>query len=107
MATIHNLKYNGYDVGDRLLEDVYFKVAIEIDGIDAEIKEVTPWDEDDAAYLAQINLDYFIPLIKANVQRTLDSLRKYYEENATDFATDFKDFEEETGEPGVQLILEI
>jgi hypothetical protein len=107
MATIHNLKYNGYYVGDRLLEDVYFKVSIEVDSINAEIKEVTPWDEDDAAYLAQINLDYFIPLITANVQQNLDSLRSYYEENGSDFAADMKKFEEETGEPGIQVLLEI
>lgn len=107
MSNIYPLKFDGYRVAERLLEGVYFAVHVEIEGDSAEIKDVTPWDEENAAYLAQFNLNHFIPLIKQAVQHNIDYLKNYYAENGGDFESDMADWTAESGEAGIQILLEV
>lgn len=107
MSTVHRLKYDGYKVGDRLLEGVYFAVHVEIDGANAEIKDVTPWDDEEAKYLAKFNLNHFIPLIKQDVQSNIDYLKNIYATDGGDFESDMADWNTDTGEDGIQVLLEV
>lgn len=107
MTNIHRLKYDGYRVAERLLEQVYFAVHVEIDGVNAEIKDVTPWDEAEAEYLAQFNLNHFIPLIKQDVQDNIDYLKSYHAKNGGNFESDMAEWTDETGEAGIQVLLEV
>lgn len=112
MTKIHKLKFDGYSVGDRLLEDTYFGVNIEIDGKKANITSVEPWDEFDAVFLEQINIPYFEKKIRKYLEEIFTSLATYYEENDSDYEQDIAEYEEEvkSNDPlvsGIQFLLEI
>jgi hypothetical protein len=101
MAT-HRLKYDAYRVGDRLLDGVSFAVSLEIEGRTAEIVSVEPWSEEDASYLESVNFERFKRLTVEQLRPDID-----YGKEGLSFEEAMAEFEEETGEPGVQLFVEV
>jgi hypothetical protein len=106
MAT-HRLKYDAYRVGDRLLDGVSFAVSLEIEGRTAEIVSVEPWSEEDASYLESVNFERFKRLTVEQLRPDIDYLTEFYGKEGLSFEEAMAEFEEETGEPGVQLFVEV
>lgn len=102
----HRLRFDAYQVGDRLLDGVNFGVFVEVDGNSATIGAVEPWDEGDASYLQRINMDHFTPLAIASLQRNIDALTKIYADEGTTVEKEVAQWEIEYDEPGIQVLLE-
>lgn len=89
-TTAHVLKFEGYSVGDRLLEGVLFDVHIEETDDDLVIGEIGPSAES-ADYLKQVNVAHFVPMIRKRVQENIDHLRKLAETRGEQWPTEFLD----------------
>lgn len=108
MAKTYKLKYDGYTVGgDRLLDQVFFAVSIQIHEKSATILDIQPWSEHDASYLKQINVEHFKPLIKKDIEHNIEYLENLAIENGETFQQMMQEFEEECDEPGIQFLLEV
>lgn len=103
---VHYLLFNGYEVGDRLLEGVYFKVSLKVEGMNAEIIDIIP-DESAYPYIENIRWENYVEAIRKNVQFNIDHLKNFYKDDNTTFEKEFEKFQEEIGENGVQLIMEV
>lgn len=88
--TNHILKFDGYSVGDTLLDGAMFDVHIEETGDDLVIGEIGPSPEH-ADYLKQINVAHFVPLIRKQVQENIDHLRKLAKTRGEQWPTEFLD----------------
>jgi len=106
MAT-HRLKYDAYRVGDRLLDGVSFAVSLEIKGLSAEILSVEPWSEADASFLKSVNFERFRVLTVEQLRPDIAYLADFFHKEGKSFEEAMAEFEEETGEPGVQLFMEV
>jgi hypothetical protein len=93
-VTTHILKFDGYEVGDRLLEGVLFDVHVEETDTDLVIGEIGPSAEH-ADYLKQINVAHFVPLIRKRVQGNIDHLRRLASERGEQWPTEFLDKSEQ------------
>lgn len=68
----HTLEFNGYHVGDRLLEDVFFHVEVTETPDNLVIGKVT-WDDDE--YTKRINMGTYVDEVKDYVQPNIDHIK--------------------------------
>lgn len=107
MATTRTLTdYNGYVVGDRLLEGVRFKVTIVDDGAQVLATDVAPQQPDDP-YTQKFRWENFTEAIKRDVQHRIDHLVNVAAAEGTTSADLLAQHEKEYGEPGIQVPLEV
>lgn len=107
MTTTHTLTdYDGYGVGDRLLEGVRFKIAIVDDGTQVRATDVAPQQLDDP-YIQKLRWENFAEAIKRDVQHSIDHLVNVAAAESTTFADLLAQHEKEYGEPGIQVLLEV
>lgn len=103
----HYLLINGYGVGDRILEGVYFRVSLKVEGLDAEITEVLP-DESAYPYIENIRWENYVEGLRREVQHNINHLKNFYKDDNTTFEKEFDKYKEETGEEnGAQMIMEV
>lgn len=105
MAT-HILKYDGYLAGDTMLDGCIFNVSLEIDELNVKIGEITP-DDSAYPYVEMVAWKDFVPFMVEDLEERIDHLRKCFKEEGITFEDEFKVYEEDTGEPGVQAILHL
>ncbi len=106
MSKVHRLEFDGYTVGDRLLDGVSY--AVELEEIDNHltVKGVSPWDEADAAYLESLNSAKFEKLVWKETEELIVALEEYCSEEGITLQEIMDEFEADTGEPGIQVLLE-
>jgi len=104
---VYELKYDAYRVGDRLLDGVSFRISLEIEGFSATVGSVAPWDEGDASYLQNLNFEHFSGLAVGDLEAVIADFAVQLAEDGVSFETAMAEFEEDTGEPGVQVLMEV
>jgi len=108
MTSKHILKFDGYEVGDRLLEGVDFDVEITDENNELTVGEIVP-SKDAYPYVENIRWENYIGAIRKQVENNIGYLANWLKDQEVErsFQEEFKLFEEETGEPGVQMLLEV
>jgi hypothetical protein len=101
------VQYDGYEVGDRLLEGVMFDVHLEERDGDVVLTEVTdPTDRASKAYLKNIKTGHFRKMIAKNVEDNLIHLRKQAEREGKTLVQLFDEWEAQ-GEDRASLVVEV
>lgn len=105
--TIHRLKFDAYRVGDRLLDGVHFAVLLDVEGLSARVVGLVPWDESSASYLKNFTIGIFREGVAKQLQPDIDYLARFYGEQGKTLEDAMADWTEESGEPGVQIFVEV
>lgn len=102
----HTLHYDGYTVGDRLLEDVIFHVTILEDGETLTIGEFKPSPEA-AAYLKNIRWENFVPAMTRHIQAKIESYVAWVGQQGLTLRSDLESFAADTGEAEIDILNEL
>lgn len=105
--TTHIVKVDGYQYGDRLLDGVLFDVPIvEEAGKWTVLRgQVTP-EESALNYLDDIKWEKYAPDMETNMENALLGTLAWCEEEGITLEQAMDDFAKETGEPGIQILVE-
>lgn len=103
---IHTLNYDGYTIGDRLLEDVIFHVTIVEEGEKLTVGQFKPSPEA-AAYLTRIRWDSFVPAMTAHIQGKIDSYLAWLAKENISLRQDLASFAAETGASEIDILNEL
>ena len=101
MTTIHVLAYDGYQTSaERLLEGCLFHVTIDETDNSLTIRDITLPDAPRG-----VRWETFVDEVRETVQEAIDDQRLAARDKT--WAEELNDYHEETGAPGINLLLEV
>lgn len=106
MAKTHILPYDGYTVGDRLLEGVIFHVEIMEDRGRLTIGAIEPSPQAQA-YLASIRWENFVPAMRADIQSRIDHYVPWVASEGRTLRGELEAHANATGEAEIEVLNEV
>ena len=104
--TKHVYNYDGYTVGDRLLEDVMFSVEIDVEGNAYTLGDISP-APDSVDYLKRIKWKTYVKAMRKDIEGKLSHLASYAQGEGSSLEKEIASFEADENMPGIQILDEV
>jgi hypothetical protein len=102
-----SFKIHGYDFADRLLEDCYFDVLVEItENSASKVISINP-DSDSAPYCKNVKWKIHATAMGETVINDLTHLQAHATSNGRTILEEFEDFEREVGQDREWILTEV
>lgn len=106
MSKHHIVEFDGYHVGERLLEGVMFNIEVIEDDNNFTVGNVAPSKESER-YVSNINWKSYTQAMINVVQDNIKNLQTWCAQNNTTMRAEFERFAQDSGEPEAQMLMEI